>query len=361
MKMDYFVCSSSEGRDVGNERDKLEQDCIRGEKMERQIDTDQLFHVLDEMAETLSNEGHGSYLETLALAGDNLFQGSIMQQPLSDVAFKKMEEQFKKIDQMTMERETVRKAFQLAIIKGMKQAVQPHHAMTPDGIAIFMSYLLKRLLKDQLGVSVYDPAVGTGNMLTAMMNHTEGIERAIGADVDESLIRLAFVMSNLQQYELELYNMDSVKEEGIPTVDVIVSDLPNGIYTNDEVVESFNTKPSEGRMPAEYAIIENSLRALKPGGVMLLLIPNDMFTREHSEAFRTFMRKETITLGMLQLPDTMFKAERHGKSIWMLQKQGQDVVAPQQALFAELPSFTRAEAMTDMMAKINEWFDHIYN
>ncbi|GAK09674.1 class I SAM-dependent methyltransferase [Geomicrobium sp. JCM 19038] len=329
--------------------------------MERQIDTDQLFHVLDEMAETLSNEGHGSYLETLALAGDNLFQGSIMQQPLSDVAFKKMEEQFKKIDQMTMERETVRKAFQLAIIKGMKQAVQPHHAMTPDGIAIFMSYLLKRLLKDQLGVSVYDPAVGTGNMLTAMMNHTEGIERAIGADVDESLIRLAFVMSNLQQYELELYNMDSVKEEGIPTVDVIVSDLPNGIYTNDEVVESFNTKPSEGRMPAEYAIIENSLRALKPGGVMLLLIPNDMFTREHSEAFRTFMRKETITLGMLQLPDTMFKAERHGKSIWMLQKQGQDVVAPQQALFAELPSFTRAEAMTDMMAKINEWFDHIYN
>lgn len=28
MKMDYFVCSSTEGRDVGNERDKLEQDCI---------------------------------------------------------------------------------------------------------------------------------------------------------------------------------------------------------------------------------------------------------------------------------------------------------------------------------------------
>ncbi|GAK12932.1 LOW QUALITY PROTEIN: adenine-specific methyltransferase [Geomicrobium sp. JCM 19039] len=324
--------------------------------MKRQLDVDQLFHTLDTMTEILTEEGHGQYLEALAQTGENLFRGEILQEPLSDGAMDNMDALFKQVHDTSIEKETVRKAFQLAIIKGMKQSVQPHHAMTPDGIAVFSSYLIQRLIGADQKVTVYDPAVGTGNLLTAVMNHTDNIEKRHWAEVDESLINLAYVMSNLQQYDLELLQMDSVREQGIPDVDLILSDLPIGIYTNDDVVESFESKPDDARMPAEYALIENSLKSLKLGGIGLYLIPNDMFSRDHSENFRAFMKREAITLGMLQLPVSMFKAEKHQKSIWMIQKKGPGVTAPSQALLAELPSFQRADALSDMMTRINDWF-----
>ncbi|WP_052363567.1 hypothetical protein [Geomicrobium sp. JCM 19037] len=105
--------------------------------MKRQLDVDQLFHTLDTMTEILTEEGHGQYLEALAQTGENLFRGEILQEPLSDGAIAKMDALFKQVHDTSIEKETVRKAFQLAIIKGMKQSVQPHHAMTLMGSQYF--------------------------------------------------------------------------------------------------------------------------------------------------------------------------------------------------------------------------------
>ncbi|GAK02913.1 LOW QUALITY PROTEIN: adenine-specific methyltransferase [Geomicrobium sp. JCM 19037] len=319
--------------------------------MKRQLDVDQLFHTLDTMTEILTEEGHGQYLEALAQTGENLFRGEILQEPLSDGAIAKMDALFKQVHDTSIEKETVRKAFQLAIIKGMKQSVQPHHAMTLMGSQYFHLTLFSasELIKKRF--MILQLVQGTCLRLT-IPQYSKGH----WAEVDESLINLAYVMSNLQQYDLELLQMDSVREQGIPDVDLILSDLPIGIYTNDDVIESFESKPDEARMPAEYALIENSLKSLKPGGIGLYLIPNDMFSRDHSENFRSFMKREAITLGMLQLPASMFKAEKHQKSIWMIQKKGPGVTAPSQALLAELPSFQRADALSDMMTRINDWF-----
>ena len=46
-----------------------------------------------------------------------------------------------------MENEQIRKALQLAILKGMKESSQPNHQMTPDAIGMFISYLVGKFTK----------------------------------------------------------------------------------------------------------------------------------------------------------------------------------------------------------------------
>ncbi|QQK77315.1 class I SAM-dependent methyltransferase [Salicibibacter cibarius] len=328
--------------------------------MTEQTEIEQLFHALDQMAIAISEDHAYTYLDALAEAGDILYQGTT-EKPFSDPAKEKIKRFLKDAPKGQLDREVVRKAFQLAILKGMKENVQPHHAMTPDGVAFFVSYLLKKLIGEERDIRLFDPAMGTANLLTAILNDTDGVEGAIGAEVDDALVRIAFAMANLQRHSLQILQMDSVSQRGLPEVDVIVSDLPVGYYANDEIVADFYTRPEEGRMPVEYAIFENSWKALKESGFAMFLIPNTMFTREGAEALREFVKREAVTLGLLQLPESMFKNDQYAKSIWLLQKNGPGVQAPPQALFAELPSFTRAEALSDMIKRINEWFEQFFH
>ena len=328
--------------------------------MTEHTEIEQLFHTLDEMATAISEEHTYTYLDALAEAGDILYQGAA-EKPFSDTVQEKIKRLLTDAPKGQLDREAVRKAFQLAILKGMKENVQPHHAMTPDGVALFVSYLLKKLIGEEQNIRLLDPAMGTANLLTAILNETDEVEGAIGAEVDDALVRIAFAMANLQRHSLQILQMDSVSQQGLPEVDVIVSDLPVGYYTNDEVVADFQTRPEEGRMPAEYAIFENSWKALKESGFAIFLIPNTMFTREGAEVLHTFVKNEAVTLGLLQLPTSMFKNDQYAKSIWLLQKNGPGVQAPPQALFAELPSFTRAEALSDMIKRINDWFEQFFH
>ena len=51
----------------------------------------------------------------------------------------------------------------------MKESVQPNHQMTPDTIGMFIGYLLKKFIKNNT-YRLLDPAVGTGNLLTTVLN-----------------------------------------------------------------------------------------------------------------------------------------------------------------------------------------------
>ena len=57
-----------------------------------------------------------------------------------------------------IEKEDIRKAIQLAILKGMKEHVQPHHQMTPDSLGLLVGYFVDLLTKNKEQVSILDPA-----------------------------------------------------------------------------------------------------------------------------------------------------------------------------------------------------------
>ena len=106
-----------------------------------------LFKVLDDSATIIANEKELSYLEALAATGDNISNGEIMQDHLSEMAQKKLQKMYDKIMAVPYAKEDIRKAFQLACLKGMRNNVQPNHQMTPDSIGMLLSFLIGKFME----------------------------------------------------------------------------------------------------------------------------------------------------------------------------------------------------------------------
>ena len=81
---------------------------------------------------------------------------------------KKVKKSYDSINLSRFTKEEIRKSFQLAILKGMKESVQPNHQMTPDSIGMFSRILTKEVYQKQSAYRLLDPAVGTGNLLTTV-------------------------------------------------------------------------------------------------------------------------------------------------------------------------------------------------
>lgn len=315
-----------------------------------------LFDYLDKTSELLQQELELTYLDALAEAGDNLFEESILQEVTPQVE-DKLINILNEVKQLEWTKEDVRKAFQLAGIKGMRGAVQSNHSMTPDAVSLYISYLVNKLVdRDKTSKPILlDLAVGSGNLLFTINNHGTKAFEAYGFEVDETLLRNAFSSANLQKHEISLYHQDSLQIVP-PTADIVVSDLPIGYYPKDDVAENFELRALEGHSYIHHLMIEQAIRSLHPGGFAVLLIPNFLFESDQAELLNKYLKQEAVILGLLQLPSSMFSNKQQQKSILLLQKKAENIQIPRQALLAELPQFSNAEAMQDMMGRINNWF-----
>ena len=103
------------------------------------------FHILDETARIIEAECDCTYIEALAETAENMFHDDVLQDELSETTRKRLIKQYASLSFMELDAVAKRKAFQLAILKGMKANVQPNHQMTPDSIGLFMGYLVGKL------------------------------------------------------------------------------------------------------------------------------------------------------------------------------------------------------------------------
>lgn len=317
---------------------------------------EKLFTVIDETATWLQEELKCSYLEAVAETGENIFHEDVLQEEVSELLKKRLKKAYQSISLHDWKNEHIRKALQLAMLKGMKEYVQPHHQMTPDAVSVFIGYLVDEFTKTHFSLSLLDPAIGTGNLMTAVLNQlTNKKARSYGADADDLLLKLAYVNANLQQHEIQLFHQDSLKPLFIEPVDVVVCDLPIGYYPDDENAKSFRLHAKSGHSYAHYLFIEQSIRYTKEGGYLFFLIPNMLFTSDESKELHALIKEETFIQGLLQLPRSMFKNEATAKSIFILQKKGTYAKAPKQALLAQLPSFSNKQAMQAMVLKLEQW------
>jgi site-specific DNA-methyltransferase (adenine-specific) len=320
------------------------------------LDLEKLFQLFDNSATIIMNELHISYLDALAETGENLFEGEILQD-LDSFTKRRLLKEYEGVDITKVSNEMIRKALQLAILKGMKEAIQPNHEMTPDAVCIFLSYLVEKLMNKKQQFSLLDPAYGTGNLVTAILNNTNKAIKAYGVEVDEVLIKLAYAGANLERHEIELFRQDALQPIFVEAVDIVVADVPVGFYPNDVVASEYElSAKGTGHSFSHYLYIEKSLKHLKDGGFLVAMIPNFMFEGEEAAYLNEFIKKNAVILGLLQLPLSMFKNNKHAKSIFILQKNGEDVRAPKQALLAELPSFSKKEAMRGIIKNIDIWF-----
>ncbi|ERN52546.1 class I SAM-dependent methyltransferase [Alkalihalophilus marmarensis] len=318
---------------------------------------EELFIFLDKGASLLEEHESFTYLEGLSEMGENLFQGEVVQ-PVTPEVKDRLYDLMRPLDVSEFSKEDIRKAFQLTVLKGMKGATQPNHSMTPDAVCLFLSYLVNKVMAEAKGgYSVLDLAAGSGNLLTALLNQSENPAKGFGFEVDETLLKLAFVSSNLQEIELELFHKDSIEPLTFPEVDLVVTDLPIGYYPHDEIAKEYKVKADEGHSFSHHLMIEKGINSVKEGGFLFYIVPNFLFESEQAPKLHAYLKEHAMIHGLLQLPKTMFTSDNHGKSILMLQKKGEGVTQAKQALLAELPSFSNKTALTDMMTRINKWFE----
>lgn len=318
-----------------------------------------LFSIFDSSAVVLRKELDVTYLEALVETGDNLFEGAILQEELSESAIERLNREYSTFNEETYKGEEIRKAFQLAILKGMKEGVQANHEMTPDAVGMFMSYLFHKFMKGQNEITVLDPAIGTGNLMTTVFNSAqENVTMSgFGVEVDEVLlIKLALVNANLQKHAIEFFHQDGLAPLYIDPVDAVVSDLPVGYYPNEIGASEYKLKADEGMSYAHHLFIEQSVKHTKEGGYLFFLVPNFIFESDQAPKLHAFIKETCFIQGLLQLPVSMFKNEKNAKSIFVLQKKGPSVTMPKQALLVELPKFSNMKAMEDIMDQLNTWF-----
>ncbi|MFD1739333.1 class I SAM-dependent methyltransferase [Bacillus salitolerans] len=322
------------------------------------------FNIIDHTSIILQQELHVSYLEAVALTGDNVFEGAILQEELTpnEIITKKLQKEYNSLHIERFSKEEIRKGYQLAILKGMKDSTQSHHQMTPDAVALFVSFLVNKLTKNLEELTILDPAAGTGNLLTAVLNQlTQKDVKSLGIEIDDLLVKLGFINANLQEHPTEFFNQDALQDLFIDPVDITICDLPVGYYPNDLGAEKFELRNTNGHSLAHHLFIEQSFRYTKEGGTLLFVVPNKLFEGEHASQLHGFIKEHGVILGLLQLPLSMFKSEDHAKSIFMLRKKGFDVTPPKQALLANLPSFSNKNAMQGMIGRIEQWFNTQYH
>lgn len=314
-----------------------------------------LFSVINDTATILQEDLSITFLEALAETGENIFQNSILQEDLSELTEKRLKKSYESLKLNSHTAEEIRKSFQLAILKGMKESAQPNHQMTPDAVGLLVGYLVNKFVSKST-YRLFDPAVGTGNLLTTVMNQQLDKEiDGMGIDIDELLVKLAYVNANLQQHPVELFNQDSLEPLFIELADVVVSDLPVGYYPNDVRANDFQLKSEKGHSYAHHLFIEQSLNYTKPGGYLFFIIPNGLFESEEAPKLHQYLKDTAHIQGILQLPLSMFRQQNAAKSILILQKHGEDVKAPKQVLLVSLPSLSNGLQVENILNKIDVW------
>jgi site-specific DNA-methyltransferase (adenine-specific) len=314
-----------------------------------------LFTIFNETATIMQEELQCTYLEALAETGENLFHESILQEELSELTVKRLKKSYESINLSDYTKEEIRKSFQLSILKGMKENVQPNHQMTPDAVGMLIGYLVDKFVQKK-SFRLLDPAVGTGNLLTTVMNHQKDkTVEATGVEIDDLLIKLAYINANLQEHPIQFFNQDSLEPLFIEAADAVVSDLPIGYYPNDVRSAEYKLKADEGHSYSHHLFIEQSINHVKPGGYLFFIIPNGMFESEQAPKLHEYLKENAYIQGLMQLPLTMFKNEKAAKSIFVLQKKGEGVTPPKQALLVNLPSLSKTREVEKILKKVDAW------
>ena len=257
-----------------------------------------------------------------------------------------------------MTKEDMRKAIQIAILKGMRKSSQPNHQMTPDTLGLLVGYFVEQFFEKEMAngvISVLDPALGTGNLLMTVMNAMDGKINATGVEVDELLIRLAAATADLVEQPVTLYRQDSLEKLLVDPVDAIVCDLPVGFYPNEEVALDFELCAAEGLSYAHHLFIEQSLNYTKEGGYAFLLVPANLFESEQAKQLHKYLKGHAWIQAVIQLPENMFSSRAHEKSIVILQKQSSQLKAPREVLLAKVPNMSNKQALAMFFEKVQMW------
>ncbi|HIX02011.1 MAG TPA: class I SAM-dependent methyltransferase [Candidatus Ligilactobacillus excrementigallinarum] len=320
-----------------------------------------VYQNLTQSIEILQNKLSLSYFDALIETLENLLEQTInASDELDDSTVNELKKIYRQIDVHDFESEDWRQVVQLLLLGSYKkQAVQPNHQMTPDSIGFLLTFLMQKLIKKSNLHTLLDLGVGTGNLLSVIINNLKkaGYQlNAYGVDNDDTLLSIADVSTALQKNEnVELLHQDAIDEIMVPKVDVVVSDLPIGYYPIDERVQNFKSKVEKGHSFAHYLLIERGINQLADAGWGFFIIPSGLFENEDAQKLLKTIQNKAFLQGILNLPQDLFVNEKSRKAIMMVQHKGQQAHQAQQILLGDFPSMKNQAEFSKFLNEIDLW------
>ncbi|MGY0693064.1 class I SAM-dependent methyltransferase [Virgibacillus sp. FSP13] len=316
---------------------------------------EKLFDWIDQTSLMIQQNKNEPYLDSLATTLECLFNQNVTDD-VDDIVAQKIQHALKNLPFHSFETEEIHKAIQLAILKGMKDSTQQQHLMTPEAVALLIGYLAEKVTKGYEKLRVFDPACGTGSLLTTIVKQLKQPTEAFGSEVDPTLIKLSLLNANLQKTNIEFFHQDSLGPFLLDPVDLVVADLPVGYYPDDIRANDYELKADEGHSYAHHLFIEQSMNYTNDGGYLIFVIPDFLFNSDQADKLHAYLQKNAHIIGVLRLPESAFKSEKSAKNILVLQKKGNQTSSPKQPLLVQLPSLKNAKAMNDILDQMNSWF-----
>lgn len=328
-----------------------------------------LFHTIDESVKLIKKELEIPYLEALIHSAENLVDNGIVYNEeglLTDSVVKDLESLYNEINLNKFDSETIRKAMQLALLSGMREDyVQPNYQMTPDSLGSLIAYLLEIIVepekKSDNELHLVDLSVGTGNLLLTVHHFLKQVSKLeislSGVDNDDLMIALASTNSAIQRTPINLQYQDALTNLYLEPADIMVSDLPIGYYPVDEQVTNYQTHFSdkEKHSYSHYLLIEQAMNYLVDGGYGFFLLPSNLFNDDNISILTNYLNEVGYIQGVIQMPRTLFATEESQKSIFIIQKKGNNAKQMDEVLLSNAPDFKDFEAMKSFLGDIAQW------
>ncbi|QBO35359.1 class I SAM-dependent methyltransferase [Periweissella cryptocerci] len=316
-----------------------------------QAQTESLYQVLDQATLVLAEELETTYLDALIEISEDLFAKQIQVEAgrPSERVQARLEQLFGGINVDTMDGETIRQAIQLALLRAMKtDKIQANHQLTPDTIGFLVAYLLESLTSKVSELTILDPVVGTGNLLATVLHRLNARPeldvKAVGVDVDDTMLAMAGVSFDLQHTDVALIEADATST-ALPKADAVIADLPLMHDNRSETVDN--------------ELIYHSLQALNECGYGIYIVPSSLL--DTAEAVKLIKELTTTAYlqGFLKLPTELFKDVRAQKALLIVQRHGGSAKQADQVLLGTFPSFKDVQAFQAFLGNINAWVSQL--
>lgn len=187
---------------------------------------------------------------------------------------------------------------------------------TPTRLALAAWTIARKL--DPSARTALEPSCGTGAFLATAPSGM----RLTAIEYDEHSARIAGLLHkdvHVHHAAFETYHSTSPDSR----VDFVIGNPPFGVRGDTRHIDARHA----GTRRAEEYFIRASLERLKPGGLLLMVVPEALLSNERHDNFREWLLTEAAVLGGFAIPIAAFKAAGAGVTcaLLVLRKHDQGV------------------------------------
>lgn len=297
------------------------------------------YDVLDESINKLYEIKHDRFFKLLVDTGKNIIANDVLQKEATIEQREELLKIYERLSDVPFNVEEIRRAFQMMVLRALKEENLKNGDITPDTIGFFVGYLINKLMPNAKKLNILDPVVGSGNFLYSVANHLDCDLHLFGIDNIKEILDIASIQGDLLNYDVEMFCQDTL-DHPFSGMDIVVADLPD--YKVPELEDKY----------FPYLCVLEHMASLKDNGYFISIVPNDFFEHDDDNFFKANIKKYGSVLGVLELPKNMFKS--NPKSIIIFSRVA---LESKKCLLVELPSFTDVGALNKSLLQIEHWFE----